>query len=74
MIDVENHQAEDNLKSDKPLERVKVAERLLQLLGWEHARDENQLKKELVKDNFAEKVVKDPLCKKQKDLSELFDL
>ena len=43
-------------------------------MGWEHARDENQLKKELVKDNFAEKVVKDPLVKKQKRLSELFDL
>ena len=74
LIDVENHHAEDNLKSDKQLERVKVVERLLQLLGWEHARDENQLKKELVKDNFAEKVVKDPLFKKQKRLNELFDL
>jgi hypothetical protein len=74
LIDVANHHAEDNLKSDKQLERVKVAERLLQLLGWEHARDENQLKKELVKDNFAEKVVKDPLFKKQKRLNELFDL
>jgi hypothetical protein len=74
LIDVANHHAEDNLKSDKQLERVKVAERLLQLLGWEHARDENQLKKELVKDNFAEKVVKDPLFKRQKRLNELFDL
>ncbi len=32
------------------------------------------VEKELVKDNFAEKVVKDPLFKKQKRLSELFDL
>ena len=53
---------------------MKVAERLLQLLGWEHARDEKHLKKELVKDNFAEKVVKDPLFRKQKRLSELFDV
>ncbi len=44
------------------------------MLGWEHARDENQLKKELVKDNFAEKVVKDPLFRKQKRLKEHFDL
>ena len=53
---------------------MKVAERLLQLLGWEHARDENQLKKGLAKDNCAEKVVKDPLFKKHKRLNELFDL
>ena len=44
LVDVENHHAEDNLRSDKQLERVKVAGRLLQLLGWEHAVDENQLK------------------------------
>ena len=51
-----------------------VVERLLQLLGWEHARDENQLKKDLVKDNFAEKVVKDPLFNKQLRLNELLGL
>ena len=34
LVDRENHYAEDNLRSDKQLERVQVAERLLQLLGW----------------------------------------
>ena len=53
---------------------MQVAERLLQLLGWEHARGENQLKKEVVRDNFVEKVVKDPLFKKQLRLNELFGL
>jgi pterin-4a-carbinolamine dehydratase len=74
LVDRQNHYAEDNLRSDKQLERVQVAERLIQLLGWEHARDENQLKKEVVRDNFVEKVVKDPLFKKQLRLNELFGL
>ena len=74
LIDVENFQAEDNLRSDKHLERVKVVSTLLELLGWEHARDEHQLKKDIVRDNFVEKVVNDPLFKKQRRLNELFDL
>ena len=74
LVDPENHRAVDNVRSDKHLERVKIAERLLQLLGWEHARDENQLEKDLVKDNFVEKVVSDPLFKKQLRLNELFGL
>ena len=53
---------------------MKVAERLLQLLGCEHARDENELKKDVVKDNFVEKVANDPLFKKQLRLNELFRL
>ena len=51
-----------------------MAERLLQLLGWEDARDENQLKKDLAKDNFVEKVAKDPLFNKHLLLNELFGL
>ena len=43
-------------------------------MGWECATDEHQLKKELVKDNFAEKVAKDPLFKRQQRSSEPFDL
>ena len=74
LIDVENHRAEDNLRSDKFLEQVRIVNRLLELLGWQHARDESQLLKDKVKDNFAEKVVSDPLFKKQKRLNEIFDL
>lgn len=74
LVDLENHFAEDNLRSDKFLEKVKVVSKLLELLGWQNARDESQLNKESVRENFAEKVVKDPLFKKQKRLNELFDL
>ena len=74
LIDVENHRAEDNLRSDKQLEKVKVVNRLLELFGWQSARDESQLSKDSVRDNFVKKVVKDPLFKKQKRLNELFDL
>ena len=48
--------------------------RLLEHLGWEHARDESQLAKDKVKSNFVEKVLADPLFKKQKRLNELFGL
>jgi hypothetical protein len=74
LIDQDNHRAEDNLRSDKQLEKVQVINRLLELLGWKNARDESQLNKESVRENFAEKVVKDPLFKNQKRLNELFDL
>lgn len=46
----------------------------MELLGWQSARDESQLNKDSVRENFAEKVVKDPLFKKQTRLNELFDL
>ena len=74
LVDVQNHRAEDNLRSEKFLEKVRIVNRLLELLGWQHARDESQLPKEAVKDNFAEKVVSDPLFKRQKRLNELFGL
>ena len=74
LIDVQNHRAEDNLRSEKFLEQVRIVNRLLELLGWQSARDENQLLKDTVKDNFAEKVVSDPLFKRQKRLNELFGL
>ena len=71
LVDLENHEAEDNLRSDKQIEKVKVVRRLLELLGWEHARDETQLKKDLVRDNFAERVVQDPLFTNRLRLNEL---
>ena len=74
LVDVQNHRAEDNLRSDKFLEQARIVNRLLELLGWQHARDESQIPKDKVKDNFAEQVVSDPLFKKQKRLNELFDL
>jgi hypothetical protein len=66
---MQNHEAEDNLRSDKQVEKVKVVERLLELLGWGHARDETQLKKDIVRGNFAERVVQDPLLQKTASLS-----
>ena len=56
------------------MEKVKVVDRILQLLGFASPRDETQIKKETVRDNFAERVVKDPLVQKQRRLNELFDL
>ncbi len=62
-VDVQNHRAEDNLRSERFLEKVRIANRLLELLGWQNARDESQLLKDTVKENFAEKAVSDPLFK-----------
>jgi stalled ribosome alternative rescue factor ArfA len=74
LIDFENYEAEDNIRTEKQRERVNVVDRLLQLLGFESPRDETQIKKETVRENFAEKVVNDPLFKQQKRLNALFDL
>ena len=48
--------------------------KLLEHLGWQSCRDESQLGKDKVKANFVEKVLTDPLSKKQKRLNELFGL
>ena len=74
LVDVRNHWAEDNLRSEKFLEQVQLVNRLLERLGWQHVRDESQLPKDTVKGNFVEKVITDPLFKKQKRLNELFGL
>jgi len=74
LIDFGNFEAEDNIRTEKQREKVKVVDRLLQLLGFESPRDETQIKKETVRENFAEKVVNDPLFKQQKRLNALFDL
>jgi stalled ribosome alternative rescue factor ArfA len=74
LIDFENYEAEDNIRTEKQRERVNVVDRLLQLLGFESPRDETQIKKETVRENFVEKVVNDPLFKQKKRLNALFDL
>jgi len=74
LVDVRNHWAEDNLRSEKFLEQVSLVSKLLEHLGWQHVRDESQLPKDTVKGNFAGKVIADPLFKKQKRLNELFGL
>ena len=57
LVYLENYEAEDNIRSDKQIEKAKVVDRLLQLLGFASPRDETQIKKETVRDNFAERVV-----------------
>lgn len=74
LIDFGNYEMEDNIRTEKQVEKVKVVDRLLQLLGFSSPRDETQIKKETVRENFAEKVVNDPLFKQQKRLNALFDL
>jgi hypothetical protein len=74
LVDVRNHWAEDNLRSEKFLEQVSLVNKLLEHLGWQSCRDESQLGKDNVKANFVEKVLTDPLFKKQKRLNELFGL
>ena len=74
LVDVQNHWTEDNIRSEKFLEQVSLVNKLLEHLGWQSCRDESQLGKDKVKVNFVEKVLTDPLFKKQKRLNELFGL
>jgi hypothetical protein len=74
LIDTRNHEAEDNLKSEKQLAKIDIVRALLARLGWESARDEDAIRKEDLRTRFAENVVDDPLFKRQKRLNELFDL
>ena len=74
LVDVRNHWAEDNLRSEKFLEQVSLVSKLIEHLGWQSCRDESQLGKDKVKANFVEKVLADPLFKKQKRLNEFFGL
>ncbi len=46
LVDLENYEAEDNITSDKQIEKAKAVDRLLQLLGFASPWDEMQIKKE----------------------------
>jgi len=74
LIDTRNHEAEDNLKSEKQLSKIEIVKALLERLGWENARDEDAIAKEDLRTRFANNVVDDPLFKRQKRLNELFNL
>ena len=74
LIDAKNHLAEDNLRSEKHLEKIEVVKALLERLGWSSARDEDHIVKDDLRTSFAESVVDDPIFKRQKRLNELFDL
>ncbi|MFM7987701.1 MAG: hypothetical protein ACKPKO_51145, partial [Candidatus Fonsibacter sp.] len=74
LIDERNHDKEDNLKSKKQLSKIEIVNALLERLGWENARDEDAMKKEVLRRHFVENVVDDPLFKRQKRLNELFNL
>ena len=68
LIDVNNHLAEDNLKSEKHLENIEVVQALLERLGWSSARDEDHIVKDGARTSFVESVVDDPIFKRQKRL------
>ena len=74
LVDLRNHRAQDNLKSDHHLERVRLVAALLERLGWEHVLDASCLKKEDVRTSFMKNVVQDPLFRNQKRLNQLFGL
>ncbi|MFM7981935.1 MAG: hypothetical protein ACKPKO_21710, partial [Candidatus Fonsibacter sp.] len=69
-----NHEAEDNLKSEKQLSNIAIVRALLERLGWESPRDEDAIRKEELNRRFVNNVVDDPLFKRQKRLNELFNL
>ncbi|MFM7982515.1 MAG: hypothetical protein ACKPKO_24655, partial [Candidatus Fonsibacter sp.] len=73
LIDVQNHLAEDNLKSEKRLENTEIAQALSERLGWSSARDEDHIVKDNVRTSFVESV-DDPIFKRQRRLREFFDL
>ena len=73
-MDLRNHRAQDNIKSEHHVERVRVVTALLERLGWEHVRDERRLAKDTVRQSFADSVVRDPLFRNQKRLNQLFGL
>ena len=60
LIDTRNHKAEDNLKSERQLERIGIVKAVLDRLGWGSARDEDAIRKEDLRTNFVENVVDDP--------------
>jgi hypothetical protein len=74
LIDLRNHRAQGNLKSEHHLERVRLVSALLERLGWEHVLDRTCLKKEDVRTSFVENIVRDPLFRNQKRLNQLFGL
>ena len=54
LIDARNHEAEDNLKSEKQLAKIEIVRALLERLGWDSARDEDAIAKEDLKTKIRE--------------------
>jgi hypothetical protein len=74
MIDEQNHEVEDNLRSSKLLEQVQIVRLLVDGLGFSGVMDDNMLDREAFMTNFQCNICDDALFKNKKRINELFDL
>jgi hypothetical protein len=72
LIDIRNHQKEDNLRSAKFVERVGVAKKLIEGLGFLSVLDRDRMDRKTFMENWA-KVIEDPDFQ-SKRLNELWGL
>ena len=74
LVDTNNHFREDNLRSAKLVEMVKVVRALLFGLGWASPVDDATMDREAFATNFVCNVCCDPALQNKKRINELFDL
>ena len=74
MIDEQNHEVEDNLRSSKLLEQVQIVRLLVDGLGFSGVMDDNMVDREAFMTNFQCNICDDALFKNKKRINELFEL
>ena len=74
LIDEKNHEVEDNLRSSKLLEQVRVVRDLLDGLGFASVLDDKTVDRESFMTNFHCNICDDAILKNKKRINELFEL
>jgi hypothetical protein len=73
LIDIRNHEKEDNLRSAKFVERAETAKKLIQGLGFSSALDREKIRRETFVENWLANVVENPDFH-SKRLNELYNM
>ena len=74
LIDIRNYEGEDNLRTAKHEERVRLITKLLFDLGFENLLDAREIDPESFFNNFVCNVLEDPAFRNYRRLNELFDM
>jgi len=75
LVDFDNYNSEDNLKTSKQKERVELVQRLLEALGFASAVDtQRRVDEESFRANWVCNILDEPYFRRHKRINELFDL
>ena len=74
LIDIRNHDRQDNLRSAKHVERTEMVKKLLNGLGFASAVDKNRIDRDTFVEGFVKNVAESSEFQNRKRINELFNL